>query len=386
MKFKQFVNRFALLVAATFALQTPAWAKGGSMDGGGGLGFRTPTGTYRLWDLQRFEASEAETILGSPLKVIREVHPAGVIWIDFADFSDHPAREILAEKLSYWQKSSPAFVSLLKSALNGIDILVIDQRFGQIELETFALPLSATNIPKDSLQWIARFACVELFCGPGLSKLIFDKLDLRSQAALLVHEALREIARQFESSLSDDQIEKLTYSFMSHKIENGVSLDDPSLYNGELAAYFLGGGLQVTRVVNEACRKLSTLKNQCTDKQWTRSSGLSASTPQSVEVIFCQETSVEQIARKLNGTVTDPELAVVEQLYRRVDDVFETLRDCDLNGPSTESHRLTVRDLLSKTQDAYWALIASRLSTNQSTVARVSRQVRRTMVGSRLGL
>lgn len=351
MKNKMFLLTASLLMSLLFPLRP--FASGG-MDGGGGLSVRANKASpLILWDLLTHSPSFTDSYQDEnqlKFRIERPWNRSDIVGIKMVDWANMPSFQLAKLKLEQWALSSPIMVSLIREALNTMHSLYVDSHF--FPTVESSNPEKASLIkrkfPEASVKYAARYGCPSQLCGSIYSAPLFNQLGRTSQAALIIHEALRHLQSEFPGTFaSDETIELITAKIILDYPGAQESLDQAQYLGQNLSLLLSTPNSSVTKYHSHICAQLAQIKTQCQEQD--------KSFPLPLDLI-CSEGRYQY---KTN-------LELVETFYLRVDMYFESMLSCDMPK---------AKDIFSESRQYYWKYIAAKLEKNHLELNALIRNV-----------
>lgn len=197
----------------------------GGVDSGGGSLVQTTTTTglldLYLYNRQAFDSKEK-----------------GFILPETPSYQDHGFEalinsnsSLISESIAHiekWKKSSPIIFKFATDALKKLPIYYVKSKL--IFKDQMAFTPSDTKISRETLRQVAHYI---QGIGVFVEKESFDHLSRPNQIGLLIHEALRHQQLNFESGMSNENLQKLTALLLSEP-QQGASLDLAPYLSGTL--------------------------------------------------------------------------------------------------------------------------------------------------------
>lgn len=213
-----------LLITTAFAFVSPSLASAGvDISGGGGVVLRGALSPLLL-DFWLVSPNMADPQLAFEKPVCAHKKLSEYTSFDFADVRSTESFKVASSKVNQWLTNSPVVAKLILQALSSM----------QFKCVNHGIELSRTyegNIDANSVRTAVLYHKQH---GAILSVPVWERLGLKSQAGLLVHEALRHISIQYGLALSHISIQNLTAQIFFAQPSAGNSLDDESLLSGHL--------------------------------------------------------------------------------------------------------------------------------------------------------
>lgn len=160
-------------------------------------------------------------------------------------------------QIEKWKDSSPIIVNLVTKALKELPIYYVNAKLN-FKNQMIYIP-DNINLPPGTLD-LAAYYLKDM--GVFIEKNTFDRLSIKNQMGLLIHEALRHRQLSFESGMSNAVIQKLT-ALMIIEPQKGMTLDNVTYLNGRILEKILKGAKLRTRAKEKAESLCKERLNTC---------------------------------------------------------------------------------------------------------------------------
>lgn len=131
-------------------------------------------------------------------------------------------------QVAKWNVSSPTIANLVTIALIKLPIYYVKSKL--LFKDKMVFVPANINFPEGAIS-LGAYYIKDI--GVFIEKESFDRLSLKNQMGLLVHEALRHRQLSFESGMSNEIVQKVTSLIMSEP-QPGVSLDNVAYLQGPI--------------------------------------------------------------------------------------------------------------------------------------------------------
>lgn len=219
---KSHFTKVIVLISLILSIHSFAFAIGGS-DAGGGGSFVQSSKSHQLtfWDLYVSEPEIIDNSPGDRIKIAENENSSYPgIWIDYRQLKSFL---FLKERLRQWQPRARKLVNIITDngiMLRGVESENADsQGFFYLLLGT---PLTINNIYEISVPKNYPINSINVFSGAFfdsnterilLNLNIWNLAGLKSQAACLLHERMRNI--QLDFNLTNEEVQKIVYNIIS---------------------------------------------------------------------------------------------------------------------------------------------------------------------------
>lgn len=214
---------FAVVLGVLCSNVAPAWARGGSMDGGGGYLFR-PTPKSAALEISLFLKNPG---FRDSYELSAKTSEGELTKYSYIDVTSLPVFQRVKQILNRWRDSAPVAVQLIEESLSRTRYY---HTASDVPMTSrYELPEGFwKSYPKGVLLPVVYF---DRFYGPTLSVSAWMALGDASQAAIILKESLRKLQIGYGNFLSDKNIQDLIAELTLGSPTDGTSLDRDQFFD-----------------------------------------------------------------------------------------------------------------------------------------------------------
>lgn len=222
MTFEVSMKNLRKVIPALFLLiASPSFAGGSDTGhtGGGGTFVKSPYSAHLVfWDLFEVNPRIMDNDAGDTITLSAQGQEDHGQWVDYRHFKSY---QFLQQRLDDWARRAPRFAQLMRENDAHRDLLVIGtdlsiQKILELDVPARTLPYGGLAVPGAYFNYTNAHILLDIK--------VWNRAGLQSQAAMLLHERLRELQLRFQ--LSNAFLQELVYDVVMMEPEHVRQFDE----------------------------------------------------------------------------------------------------------------------------------------------------------------